>query len=552
MANRIIREVPGAEICGVVQQPAERLPIAQQLIVNGGTPLAFSSSRLLSKAQIWLCSLAERLMHWAFWCINGCPRRSEGKKFTVETLAEECTRAGRSFLLAPDALDTKVLEFFRKRNVDLVIVLGEPSLNAELLSIPRRGTVRASQSEVAETKGLHIRVEHIPRGAQTPAAIASLTVPPQPYDGLLALTLKADLITDDLLGQTAKNLQRDDTTNLSKEIKDWIHRILSPYLNQVEFASVKNAQGGPVRQRCRAVWKLCLETLLLGWPSIVARNWYRAWRGRYPVVILAHHLVADRVHRMGVSTETFWRQVRFLQRHYRIVSLSESIELLHSGAAEMPCVALTFDDGYGDNFVSLRAVAEETGIPVALFVPTQPVEKHQEFQHDLVKGTRRFFPLTWDQIRYWSRSGGEFGSHTQTHFDCGSTDRKKLEEEIVGSKNLMEHRLEQPVRFFAFPFGDRCNVSSEAMQLAASSYPHVLTDFGGENLPDRGVKIRHLLRKNAYLDLWELVLELQSVFDLIAAIKRPFSRGGANFPSFLARYSAASILNTTRNASPNS
>ena len=490
-------------------------------------------------------------MHWAFWLTHGCPQRNGSKIFTVETLAEECARVGWPFLVAVDARDAKVLEFFLGRRVDVVIVLGELLLNPELLLIPRRGTTRALQREVAETKGLYIRVEHISRDAQTAIAVASLTVPLQLYDGLLGLTLKADLIADDLLVQTAKNLRVRDTTNLSKEMKDWIHRILSPYLNQVAPASVKDAQRTPIRQRCRAAWKLSVETLLLCFPSIAVRNWHRSWRSRYPVLILAHHLVTDRVHRMGVSTETFWRQVRFLQKHYRIVSLSESIELLHSGAAEVPCLALTFDDGYGDNFVSLRAVAEETGIPVALFVATQPVENHQEFQHDLVNGIREFFPLTWDQIRYWSHIGGEFGSHTQTHFDCGSTDQKKLEEEIVGSKNLMERRLEKPVRFFAFPFGDRCNVSSEAMRLAASVYPHVLSDFGGENLPDGGINRRHLFRKNAYLDLWELVLELQSVFDLIAAIKRPFSHGPANFSSFPARFSAAPILNTPKNASPN-
>jgi peptidoglycan/xylan/chitin deacetylase (PgdA/CDA1 family) len=551
MANRIIREVPGAEICGIVQQPVERLPLAQRLIINGGTRSAFSSSRVLSKAKVWFCSLAEKLMHWAFWCIHGCPPRDGAKKFTVEMLAEECMRARWSFLLAADVGDAKVLDFFRKRRVDLVIVLGELSLNPELLLIPRRGTTRALQSEGAETPGLHIRVEHLPKGAQKPLAIASLTVPLQLYDGLLSLTLKADLITDDLFVQTARNLQAGDTTNLSNEINNWIHRILSPYLNQVELNSVKNVQRVPIRHRCRAVWKLSIQTLLLLWPSILARNWYRSLRGRYPVLILAHHLVADRVHRMGVSTETFWRQVRFLQKHYQIVSLAESIELLNSGTAGVPCLALTFDDGYGDNFVSLRAVAEEAGIPVTLFVPTRPVENHQEFQHDLVKGTRGFFPLTWDQIRYWSRSGGEFGSHTHTHFDCGSTDRKKLEEEIVGSKNLMEHRLGQPVRFFAFPFGDRCNVSSEAMQLAASTYPHVLSDFGGENLPGRVASTRHLFRKNSYLDLWELILELQSVFDLIAATKRPLSRGRADVSSFVARFGATSICNAPDNASPN-
>src|SRR5260370_31252043 len=117
-----------------------------------------------------------------------------------------------------------------------------------------------------------------------------------------------------------------------------------------------------------------MELFFLRSPVCEARHGPRRWHGRYPVLILTHHLVTDRIHRMGISTETFWRQVRFLQRHYRIVDLSQGIELLHSGEAEVPCVALTFDDGYGDNFVSLRAVAEETGIPVALFLATQPVE----------------------------------------------------------------------------------------------------------------------------------------------------------------------------------
>src|SRR6266571_1801800 len=254
----------------------------------------------------------------------------------------------------------------------------------------------------------------------------------------------------------------------------------------------------------------------------------------------------DRIHRMGISTEIFWHQVRFLQRHYRIVSLSEGIELLRSGEVNVPCVALTFDDGYGDNFVSLRAVAEETAIPVALFLPTQPIENHQEFQHDLVRGIRGFFPLTWDQVRYWNLRGGEFGSHTHTHFDCGYADRKRLEAEIIGSKNILESQLTKPVRFFAFPFGGRRNISSKAMQLAAFTYPHVLSDFGGENLPDIGRSKGHLLRKDFYLNVWELELELQSVFDLVAA-RQKFSLGRANSSSCPNRLTAASAFNTRRN-----
>src|SRR2546426_8947919 len=551
MANRITREVPGAEICGIVQRPIQQLPLAQQLIINGGTRPAFFSPRVLSNVKVWFHSVVERLTHWVLWWVHGCPPHRNGvKKFTIETLAEECARAGWPFLLAADVNGANVLDFVRQQDVDLGIVLGELPLGPELLLIPRRGAIQAPQGEVVEAEGLHIRVQPLARDAETPFAIASLTIPPQFYDGLLALTLKADLITDDLLVQTAKSLRVGDTTQASKEIADWMHKILSPYLTQFEPASVNRVQRELIRRRCRPAWKLFIETLLLCSPLVVARNWHRRWGGPYPGAILTNHLVTDRIHRMGISTEIFWHQVRFLQRHYRIIGLSEGIELLRSGEVKVPCVALTFDDGYGDNFVSLRAVAEETAIPVALFLPTQPIENHQEFQHDLVKGISGFFPLTWDQVRYWNLRGGEFGSHTHTHFDCGSADREKLEAEIIGSKNILESHLEKPVQFFAFPFGGRRNISSKAMRLAASTYPHVLSDFGGENLPDTGRSNRHLFRKDFCSNLWELELELQSVFDLIAAMRQEFSLGRANSSSLPARLTAASAFKTPRNAPP--
>ena len=550
MASRLMRELSGAEVCGIVQRPVERLPLTQQLVIDGGVGPISHSSPALFKAKVWFCSLAERLIDWALWCIHGCRQQNASmQKFTVDRLAAECMRVGWPFLLAENVREAKALEFCRQRSINLIVVLGELPLSPELLLIPERGTMRASQTEECRTHGLNIRLEHIARDRQTPVAITALTLPAQPCDGLLSLTLKADLITDDLLVESARNLQAGDMMQMSEGIKEWTSRIWFPYIRELERASVKNP-AGRLRQRCRPVWKLCLETMLLCCPFIVLRNWYRSRRGCYPLIILAHHLVTDRVHRMGIPTETFWRQVRFLQKHYRIVSLSEGVELLRSGTVEVPCIALTFDDGYADNFVSLRAVAEETGIPAAVFVATKPVENHQEFQHDLEKGIRGFFPLTWDQIRYWSRGGTEFGSHTQSHFDCGSRDRKKLEDEIVGSKNLLERRLKQPLTFFAFPFGGRCNISPEAMELAASAYAHVLSDFGGENLPESGISRRHLLRKNAYLDLWELVLELQSVFDLMVATKRPFFVARTKLSGLLTRLRATSFFTAARNASP--
>lgn len=199
--------------------------------------------------------------------------------------------------------------------------------------------------------------------------------------------------------------------------------------------------------------------------------------------------------------------------------------MLRFGRVESPTVVLTFDDGYADNFVSLRAVAEETGIPITMFIATQPVELQEEFQHDLMDGVRGAFPLTWQQIRYWSRGRVEFGSHTRTHFDCGSHDKAKLEWEIAGSKSDLERHLGRPVELFAFPFGHKENISSEALESAGASYRHFVFGFGGENHASGRRDAQHLLRKNLYANPWELELDLQGVFDLIENVKRKIRRG---------------------------
>jgi peptidoglycan/xylan/chitin deacetylase (PgdA/CDA1 family) len=227
---------------------------------------------------------------------------------------------------------------------------------------------------------------------------------------------------------------------------------------------------------------------------------------------------------MGISTELFWRQVRFLQRHYRIVSLSDAVEMLRSRNVTAPTVVLTFDDGYRDNFVNLRAIADEAEVPVTLFITTRPVDAQTEFQHDLANGSTGHLPLTWSQIRYWASRGAEFGSHTQTHVDCASADRTTLVREIGGSKEEIEAHLGAPVRFFAFPFGKRENLSAQAIEIAASMYPYFVSGLDGENLPNKTTNLPHLFRKNLYPNRWELELELQSVFQRVDRWKRLLRR----------------------------
>jgi peptidoglycan/xylan/chitin deacetylase (PgdA/CDA1 family) len=265
-------------------------------------------------------------------------------------------------------------------------------------------------------------------------------------------------------------------------------------------------------KRGRPGWKLLLRTLFF-MPYLIVRNWIRRFRGSFPVIILYHHLVTDRPHYMGIPTQLFLRQAKFLRQHYRIVTLSEAVEMLRSGRVKAPTVVLTLDDGYRDNFISLRAVTEVTDIPATLFVCAENVDLQREFNHDLKIGVRNFPPLTWDQIEYLNQAGFEIGSHTRSHFDCGSNDIQALQQEIIGSKVDLEHRLGIKVRFFSFPWGHPANMSAEALQLARATYSHVCSAFGGGNFPSRDDQLWHLRRVSHPNDIWELELALQFVLD---------------------------------------
>lgn len=525
-ANRIVREVPGAEISGIVQYPLGSIPLVQQRIAAGEIRMPVASAGWLPKVLLLLHSALEKIADWVLWFTHGCPiDRGTPKKFTVERLSQECARAGWPFIVTSDDYDDPSVH---QTSANLIVFLGEvPSLRRLPVS-SSSGCIRASVRESANgSNGTHpgaaISVEHFTRNSKASSPIASVTLPWQPYDGLLGFTLKTDLIVDDLLLQTAASLLVGNPESAPSVVQSWTDRILSPCLKQLAQVKTNHADQRVLGyKRCRSSWKLCLDTLLLCSPWNLGRNWYRRWSGKYPALILTHHLVSDRPHRMAVATEVFWKQILFLQRHYRMVSLSEAAKLVSGGKIRVPTVALTFDDGYADNFLSLRAVASEAGIPATLFITTEPLLTQREFEHDRLNGITGFLPLTWDQVRYWNARGAEFGSHTRTHFDCGSSALEALKSEIVGSRKDIESQLGTPVNVFAFPYGKPQNMSLEAMNLAESTYSHFVSFFGGEGCAENNGNHSHLLRKRFYSNRWELELELQSVFDQVETIKRLF------------------------------
>lgn len=138
---------------------------------------------------------------------------------------------------------------------------------------------------------------------------------------------------------------------------------------------------------------------------LLAGGYYRWRRARLPhdraVILIYHHVTgraegADRrwaPFQRGVPQARFDRQMRFLRRAMTPVPLREVVAAVRERRALPPrAVAVTFDDGYSDNFTAAYPILKKYDIPATVFVSTAFIESSQAFWWDQVYAILRHAP----------------------------------------------------------------------------------------------------------------------------------------------------------------
>jgi peptidoglycan/xylan/chitin deacetylase (PgdA/CDA1 family) len=97
------------------------------------------------------------------------------------------------------------------------------------------------------------------------------------------------------------------------------------------------------------------------------------------LLILVYHSVGanDLLHRgLRVSASHFSRQLDYATRHFEILSLERAVEMMKRGEP-LPenAAALTFDDGFRDNYETAFPLLKKRGCPATVFVATEPLTK---------------------------------------------------------------------------------------------------------------------------------------------------------------------------------
>ena len=144
-----------------------------------------------------------------------------------------------------------------------------------------------------------------------------------------------------------------------------------------------------------------------------------------------------------MTPQKFEAQLAYLQEQgYTTISLKELTYHL-AGYRELPekPIILSFDDGYADNYSNAFPLLKKYGFEATFSLVTQPIDF----------GDPTY--ISWDNVIEMHAAGMEFGAHSYRHLDLRDRDVDFLVYEIIGSKEAIEARTNEPVRYFVYPSG---------------------------------------------------------------------------------------------------
>ncbi len=235
----------------------------------------------------------------------------------------------------------------------------------------------------------------------------------------------------------------------------------------------------------------------------------------------------------AISTSVFEQHMRYLARHYRVLSMTQLMQHLTEGDSTEPVVAVTFDDGYADNYHNAFPILRRFGIPATIFLTTGSMDSGEplwfeqlaeavkktsrEFidvelevprrvwmrtQEERLAGNQEIFDglraladserqlrlaeilrqlgpvvtcerknklLTWDQVRLMKANGIDFGGHTVSHPFLSRLSSETAAWEVSECKRRIEEELQENVRYFAYPNGREQDLGGMSKELLRSA-----------------------------------------------------------------------------------
>ncbi|MFH0984350.1 MAG: polysaccharide deacetylase family protein [Candidatus Omnitrophota bacterium] len=161
------------------------------------------------------------------------------------------------------------------------------------------------------------------------------------------------------------------------------------------------------------------------------------------IPILAYHSLDPQrfPNKLAISPDLFRKQMSWIkQRQCQVVGLGACAAAKWKESFWERQTAITFDDGYMDNYEFAFSILKEFKFSAAFFVTTEDVGK---------KGF-----MTWDMLREMSAVPGiEIGSHGVAHKAFADTSEDEARASLVTSKKILEDKLGCQIKAVSYPCG---------------------------------------------------------------------------------------------------
>lgn len=165
-------------------------------------------------------------------------------------------------------------------------------------------------------------------------------------------------------------------------------------------------------------------------------------------VILGYHDVRpDLTDIFDVTPDRLRRQLEILVSSHTVVPLAEIVCRVRDHQPVDGLAAVTFDDGLDGLVRHGSPILEAAGIAATAFVVTD----RPGVEPGWWPGPRR--TVDTGQLRELAAQGIEIASHTRTHSPLPGLDDDRLQDELEGSRAVLEDLLGRPVQHLAYPGG---------------------------------------------------------------------------------------------------
>ena len=232
-------------------------------------------------------------------------------------------------------------------------------------------------------------------------------------------------------------------------------------------------------------------------------------------ILIFHRVLAQRdpVLDWDLDAGDFERRMRWLKSWFNIVPLDEAVTRLAQGSLPARAAAITFDDGYADNFTVALPILQRLGVSATFFIATGYLDGGRMWNDTIIHSVRhsgrarldlseiglgvyelgspeairraigsvvaglKYRPLEQrseatdyvarvagcrlpedlmmrsDDVRAMRRAGMLIGAHTVTHPILAQLATDSARQEILDSKQYLEGLLQERIGLFAYPNG---------------------------------------------------------------------------------------------------